>query len=1138
MENGKQRGSFSVNRLKMLCALLLFLLPVTEIMADTSAYAQSVRFAFSVSNVPVKEILNKIESESEFVFVYYEGTFDPLRKVSINASGKGIRQILDELFAGKGVVYEINDRQVMLKKADPAAKTSTQQGVTVKGIVRDQNGETIIGANITIKGSATGVITNIMGEYQISAKRGDVLVVSFIGYKTQEIKVGKENTINVTLTEDAKVLSEVVVTAFGVGQKKESVVGAISQVRGKDLQVPSSNLSNSFAGRMAGVTAYQRTGEPGNDGSSFYIRGISTFTAQSPLIIIDGVEASSADLNALDSEVIESFSVLKDATATAMYGTRGANGVMIVTTKGGEVASKAIITTRIEGYVATPTSIPEFADPVTYMNMYNEAANNYGSGGKYYSRDFINGVAEGTDSYRYPNVDWYDELFKKASFNQRVNLNVRGGSKRVDYFVNANFVHESGMMKGRSKEFYSYDNNIDVKRYTFQSNINAHLTSTATLSMNLGVEMRDNTGPAANTGTLFTNAMNSNPVDFPVMFPTGSNVGSWGTSSDYIKWGGLSGSMASSSTNPLAELTKGYKDYFESTVRANVKYNQKLDFITKGLQFNALLSFKNWFYTSNSRTRGYNRYEFKDINDEGLYLLNCLSGTEAVYTLGTNRTNGGNRRFYFQTSLNYDRTFNKRHNVSAMFLYNQDQSDTGGVTTDLIETLPKRRMGIAARLSYDYDRQYMAEVNMGYNGSESFAEGNRWGFFPSLALGWNISQEPWFEKARNVVHNLKLRGSYGLVGNADGGTRFMYLSLIDLGKLSFVTGDGEQSTSLAGPSFSRFENSKISWEVGYKANVGIDLGLFNSLNLSIEYFNELRKDIFRKNNMVPNYFGTADAVVYGNYAEIKNWGVELSADYGKQITKDFSVQFKGTFSFARNKILKDVQPWNPNYPHKSNIGRSLNSLEGYRYAGHLFIDDVEIANSPTQSISGNVSPGDIKYVDIADVNGNYDGIINSNDIVQMGYPTVPEIIYGFGPSFKYKNLDFSFFFQGAANTSFFISGFHPFGSDMNRNVLKFIADDYWSVDNQNIYAKYPRLTQLNHANNTANSDYWLRNGSFLKLKNAEIGYSWKFLRAYISGSNLLTFSPFKLWDPEMGGGSGLKYPTQRMFNFGVQFNFK
>ena len=1029
--------------------------------------------------------------------------------------------------------------------AAPEPTSVNQAASKYQGVVIDANTqEPLIGVNVLVKGTTVGVITDMDGRFTVNAEAGSSLEFTYIGYQKKELKLGKLKFLTVELKEDAKVLSEVVVTAFGVGQKKESVVGSVTQVKPAELKVPSSNLSNSFAGRLSGVVSFQRGGEPGNDGAQFFIRGISTLnaSARNPLIIIDGVEASTADLNALDSEVIDGFSILKDATATAMYGTRGANGVMIVTTRSGANLEKAAITARVEANVSMPTKIPEFVDGPTYMELYNEAVNNFSTGSKLFTQEQINGVRNNLDPYLYPNVDWYDELFKDASFNQRMNFNVRGGSKKVDYFVNANINHETGMMRGRSKEFYSYNNNINIMRYTFQNNINLHLSKTATVSMNLGVELRDSHGPITATGNLFGSVMNSNPSDYPIMYPMNSFVGAEGVTSEYIKWGAYSGGNQSASYNPLAELVKGYKDVFTSTVRANIRYEQKLDFITKGLKFGALVSFKNWSSSTTKRDRGYNKYEVKSpmYDENGTltnYILTAFGGTETNNTLGTDSESTGDRSYYIQATLNYDRTFNDVHNVSAMVLYNQDEWNTNNPAKDLIASLPKRKVGVAARLSYDYDHRYMAEINMGYNGSENFAEGHRYGFFPSLALGYNISQEAWFEKAKNVVHNLKIRGSYGLVGNADAGTRFLYLPIVELQKdPSYTTGDGEQSFTAKGPVYTRFGNDEISWEVGYKMNVGVDLGLFNCLNLSFDYFTELRKDIFQENKTVPNYMGVAKSKVYGNYGEVKNYGFEVSADYGKQINKELQIQFKGTFSFARNEVRKFAQGFHPLYPNKSIIGNSLEMYQGYVYAGHLFMDQGEIDNSPTQVISGNVAPGDIKYVDLPNKNGERDGVINDYDMRYMGHPTVPEIIYGFGPSIRWKNWDFSFFFQGVARTSLMMSGFHPFGTSINRGVLKFIAEDRWNPENQNIYAKYPRLTKQDHGNNTVASDYWLRNASFLKLKNAEIGYSWKFLRAYVSGTNLLTFAPFKHWDPEQGGGSGLAYPTQRVFNIGVQLS--
>lgn len=1143
----KLKNAIIMNRLTKIMFVLGFLLTSMWSYSSNSVYAQNQKFSFEFKQTSIKTIFQYIEKHSEFIFMYRTDLLDTSKKVSVKVEKQSIEQILEQVLKGTSVVYEINDRQILLKK-DTDKKQSTTQNKkkkTIHGIVTDElSSESIIGASIKIKGVTTGTTTDINGSFTLNCMEGDTLVISYIGYKEQLLRVKSVNVYNIVLKEATEDLEEVVVTAFGVGQKKESMVGAVSQIKSAELRIPTANLSSSFAGRLSGVTAYQSSGEPGNDGSTFYIRGISTFTATSPLIVIDGVEASSGDLNALDPEVIESFSILKDATATAMYGTRGANGVMIVNTKSGANLEKAAISARVEAYVSMPNRLPKYADGVTYMELYNEAATNYGVGGALYSQDKIEGTRAGVDPYLYPNVDWYDEIFKDASFNQRVNFNVRGGSQRIDYFVNANVNHETGMIRGRSSEFYSYDNNVDIMRYTLQTNINAHLTKTATLSMNLGVELRDEHGPAtdADTGNinyLFSSVSANNPVDYPTFFPIGSSVNKWGTTSDYVKWGGYNGGNVAGGNNPLAELTKGYRDTFESTVRANIRYKQKLDFITKGLSFNALLSFKNWSQTWNRRQRSYNRYYVQEGNGTD-YLLNLVGNTtESNSTLTNTNSSTGNRSIYFQAFLNYERTFANVHNIAAMILYNQDQFDKNAPDNVLENSLPKRSQGMAVRISYDYSQKYLAEINMGYNASENFAKGHRWGFFPSLALGWNISQENWFGSLKNVIHKLKIRGSFGLVGNADSGTRFLYLENINLrdGK-EFTSGDGTTSYNPGkGPAFKRFRNEDIKWEVGHKLNVGLELGLFNALNITFDYFHEIRDDIFQQNNMIPNYMGTANATVYGNYGKVKNWGFEVGVDYGKQFSRDFSMQFKGNFSFARNKVLEYANGYHPDYPNVSIIGQSLNVNQGYVYSGHLFIDENEIANSPKQQISGNVAPGDIKYEDIPNRYGETDGIINNYDRVYMGHPTVPEIMYGFGPSFKYKNWDFSFFFQGAANVSMMLGGIHPFGSTTNRNVLRFVAEDHWSPDNQNIHASYPRLTQMGHGNNTTGSSYWLRNAAYLKLKNAEVGYSWKFLRAYVSGANLATFSPFKEWDPELGGSGVNKYPLQRTINVGVQLNF-
>lgn len=473
-----------------------------------------------------------------------------------------------------------------------------------------------------------------------------------------------------------------------------------------------------------------------------------------------------------------------------------------------------------------------------------------------------------------------------------------------------------------------------------------------------------------------------------------------------------------------------------------------------------------------------------------------------------------------------------------MFLYNQEQYDINGPTT-LFSSLPQRKQGVAGRVSYSYDGRYYIEGNFGYNGSENFAKGHRFGFFPSIAVGYNISNEKFWQPIKPVISNLKIRGSWGLVGNdATNAGRFAYMEDLVLGGSDSYTTGIRQDTYYSGPSWNRYFNPDLTWEVGEKINLGLDLQLFNDFNLTFDIFREKRRDIFMtRENSIPEIVGTGETKITSNNGEMENKGLDLAIDYNKQITKDFFLSFKSTLTFARNKVLKMDEPPYFEYPGLSDVGHPLGTYWGY-VADGLFPDQETIDNSPRQDLGYTPQPGDIKYVNQPNAKGEYDNVINSNDRVAIGHPYDPELVYGFGPSMKWKNWDFSFFFQGVARTSFMMYGMHPFGTTSIKNMLQFVADDHWSVDNPNPNAAYPRLTKDSNGNNDQYSTYWLRNAAFLKLKNAEIGYTYKGMRFYLSGVNLLTFSPFKHWDPEMGGGNGLYYPTQRVFNIGFQMTIQ
>ena len=997
--------------------LFVFCFLVVALQAKSPVYGQAKTFTVSLKNVTLKEVISYVEKNSQYVFFFKPEVINQSTQISVSLKNATVKQLLDKVSEQANIVYEMKERQIVLKEKKVSEQSVSQKKRLLQGLVKDEQGNPIIGASIQLKNTGTGVITDLDGLFQIQVTdKNSVIVISYIGYVTQEISVGDRSSITVQLKEDTKSLEEVVVTAFGATQKKETMVGSIQQVRPAELKVPSSSLSTSFAGRMAGVIAIQRSGQPGADGADFWIRGKSTFgDATGVLIVLDGVEISSSDLNALDPEVIESFSILKDATATAMYGTRGANGVMIVTTKSGQDLLKPIINFRLETSMSQLTSVPEMVGGVDYMKLYNEALTTRGITTGLYDDTKIRATEQGLNPLVYPNVDWYNEMFNKNAFAQRFNFNIRGGKKAVTYFMSASVKHDAGNLKSLSKDYFSYNNNINVMRYDFVNNLSIKATNTTKISLGLNVSLRDWKGPSAGVDGIFSMSREASPVDFPIVYPARNDK------EIYTLWGGMSGGIYNNGyRNPVAEYVVGYKKQFASTVNANIRLDQDLKMVTKGLKLHVLASFKNWSKTETTRKAGYNQFEIDQYNEAtGEYTLSRV-GNEQKTALNTEGAATGDRRIFIQAYLDYKRKFGV-HDVNAMLLYNQDQLDNNK-PDNLLSSLPRRKQGIAARLSYAYDDRYLAEVNFGYNGSENFAKNNRFGFFPSIALGYNISQEKFWEPISNVISHFKLRGSYGLVGNDGINERYAYLEDIVLSsdKWKYTTGVN-QNVNLQGPVWNRYYNPNLTWEVGKKLNVGFDMQLFHQVNLNFDVFKEIRSKIYmQKVNTLPDFIGTGETKIYENSGKMKNVGFDIALDYNKQITKDFFLSFKGTLTYAHNTILERDEPPFQLYPNLSSVGYSRGQHLVY-VADGLFRDQADVDSHAEQTLGYIPQPGDIKYVDQPDANGNCDGIINTNDRVYMGYPEDPEIVYGFGPSMKYKNWDFSFFFQGAARTSILIS---------------------------------------------------------------------------------------------------------------------
>ena len=1021
------------------------------------------------------------------------------------------------------------------------------QTKTVKGVIyEEETGEPMPGATVSVEGSTRGVMTDLDGSFELTGvKPTDKLKFECLGKETQVLQVGTMTNFVVKLKNAANELDEVTVVAFGK-QRKESVIGSISTVDVKTLKVPSSNLTTALAGNVAGVIAYQRTGEPGQDNADFFVRGITTFGANtSPLILIDNIELTSTDLARLQPDDIESFSIMKDATATALYGARGANGVIFVTTKRGQ-EGPAKIFARVETSISAPTDVVELADPVTYMKSYNEAISTRDPLGELmYTYDKIEQTGKpGANRLIYPANDWYDMLFKDFATSYRANVSARGGGKVATYYVSGAYTEDTGVLKVDKRN--SFNNNIDDKNYTLRSNVDINVTPTTKLAVRLTGNFRDYQGPLNGGSDVYRQVMHSDPVLFPAYYPVDDeHVGI-----QHIMFGNYEDG---SYINPYANLVKGYKNYQRSQMIAAVQLEQDLKFITKGLSFMTLFNltrlseftvnrqFNPYWYRLDRYDSYTGEYHVNRINENGTdYLTYSESGKTVKNTM------------YSETRLNYNRSFGK-HDVTGLLVFTASESLTANAGS-LQLSLPSRNAGLSGRFTYGYDKRYFVEYNFGYNGSERFHKSHRWGFFPSAGLAWMMSNEKWFKPLTKVVSNLKLRYSYGLVGNDNIGSssnRFYYLSEMSMNNSGLGASFGEtRNVSYNGIGVVRYANEAITWEKSYKSNYALELGLFKKLDIIAEYFTEHRTDIFMQRADIPNTMGL-QAAVYGNIGQARSKGIDIQADYKQAWASGLWASARANFTYSTGKY--DVYE-EPTYPesYRQHAGRSIRQTWGY-IAERLFVDDEDAANSPSQAAFGSqYGGGDIKYTDV-----NGDGVITNADMVPIGYPTPPEIIYGFGVSLGPKGFDFSVFFQGLGRESFWIDATSAYSTKYNKygtapfvnngQLLKAYSDSHWSEDNRDIYALYPRYSAYENHNNTQVSTWWMRDGSFVRLKQMEFGYTLPQkltnkihidnLRVYFQGNNLLCWSKFKLWDPELAG-EGFNYPIQRTFNIGVNVTFK
>ena len=1011
------------------------------------------------------------------------------------------------------------------------ASYAQEQQIEVTGVVTDNNKEPLIGANITVKNMpGFGVMTDINGRYKIKVSEYATLVYSYIGFKTQEKIVKGNKVIDVVLKEDeANVLDEVTITGTGA-QKKITVTGAVTTVDVSQLKTPSASITNALAGTVPGIMARQTSGQPGENFSEFWIRGISTFGAgASALVLVDGFERS---LNEVNVEDIQDFSVLKDASATAIYGSRGANGVVLITTKRGK-EGKTKVNAKVETSYSTRTKTPEFVDGVRYVQMVNEAFTTRSKPAPYTDED-VELFRNGLDPELFPNVNWMDMILKKGAPIYRATVDLSGGGTTARYFVSASYVDEGGMYK-TDKGLKEYDTNANYRRWNYRMNIDLNLTKTTLLKVGVSGSLDKKNQPGGTASQVWISALSYNPIATPVKYKDG-------------KWAAQG---TNNQINPWFLVTQmGYAENWNNKIQTTINLEQDLKFVTKGLKFIGRFGYDTNTYNSNAHRKwpdmwraqnqrnGFGQLELKKVVDEQLMKITP--------------TSTGDRKEYLEAELHYNRTFGD-HIIGGVMKYTQDKTvnTSENPTLNAIQGIQNRHQGLAGRFTYGWKYRYFVDFNFGYNGSENFATGHQFGFFPAYSAAWNIAEEPIIKKNLKWMNMFKLRYSYGKVGNdnlMEGSTkiRFPYLSTYKTAdKYGYYFGDVRtesfSGTFYPGLTYSNFASNGITWEIAKKHDVGIDFSMFNDkFSGTIDYFHEQRDGIYMKRTFLPYSTGLLEYSPYANIGSVLSRGFDGNIAYNQKFG-DFNLTFRANMTYSKNEI-KEYDEQFSHFDYKYKKGYRVDQLRGLISEG-LFSSYDEIRNSPKQTF-GEVAPGDIKYKDV-----NGDGVIDGNDEVPIGATTKPNLIYGFGLSAQWKGFDFNLHFQGAGKSSFALYGSvaYPLSQGYWGNILSDVDGNYWSLGtNENPNAKYPRLSFGGNGNNFRSSTYWMRDGSYLRLKNLELGYTlptrWmnriylNKVRIYFMGTNLLTFSKFDLWDPEMGSGTGEKYPLSRTYTLGLTVN--
>lgn len=1015
-----------------------------------------------------------------------------------------------------------------------------KQTIKISGTVKDELNLVLPGVTITNKSAHISVSTDVNGKFSISATRGDSLVARFVGYRNYPFVFDKFIEFNISMVAEDNNLKEVVIVGYGQ-QKKINMVGSQATVKIEDLKQPVANLSATLAGRIAGVVGVQRTGLPGSNAADVWIRGISTFGDNSagPLIVVDGVQGRS--LNAFDPEDIASFTVLKDASATAVYGAQGANGVILITTKKGTNNKPSLMFNYNQGLVNF-TKTPELTNAEQYMRLRNEAMVASGLSPEY-SDEYIQNTLNGTDPNLYPNVNWMDVLFKDASYNRRANFSARGGNDNTQFYTSVAYYDESSLLD--MDELQSYKADSRFRRYNFTSNIDMNWTKTTKFTLGVqgyvtnanfpaaqtDINASSGNDPAAGVQSIFRRVMETNPVLYPLMYP-GNLIPAVNQSQD-------------AQPNPYALATQtGYINRFGSQLYSNARISQELGSLTKGLSAHVMFSFDTYNSHTIARKRTRTTYAVDRANpyraDGSLNLTTMANGSD---NLNYQRTNGGDRQFYVEGGFNYNRQFGK-HNLSGLLLYTQTD-ETAAFASDLTGSLPYRTQRLVGRANYLFDDRYAAEFNFAYDGSENFVPSRRYGFFPSFGVGWILSNESFFEPLKDVLQLVKLRYSNGITGSGGGGRRFGFMTLVKTDATGYWFYKGGTNTEYKGLAISDY-GYDVTWAESHKQDVGLELTTLNNrLNITVDWFREHRKGVFLQRASLPNYLGLQNQP-YGNLGIIDNQGFDGTVALEGYKVGQTTWSFNGTFSFNRNQ-LKDNDSPKQLYPYLERRGRNSLAVFGY-VADGLFQNQAEIDNHADQSALGSQRPGDIRYKDL-----NGDGVINTYDQTKIANGDVPNWVYGFGFNVSYKKFYIGAFFQGVNGAERRLSGdgIIPFNNSTGpeRSNLYSVAESRWTEDNPSEDVFYPRLGYGNsvNKNNAVASTWWVKDIDFIRLKTVDLGYylplnkiksaGIKNARVYFQGLNLLYWSKFKLWDPELNTANGSFYPNTRTYSIGLQANF-